>query len=352
MPPCTCSPTACRRGARAGWTAAGAVLAGAVLRGAVRRRRVAGRGVLELLRTDRGAAHLRSVRCECWSRLAAAALALAFVYTRAAGRETRVSGALGVAALLALLALGVPIGVAMGLVGLVGLTLLLGPEPALIKSSVVLFETVTRYELGVLPLFLLMAHLCFAAGASRDFFDAAAQLRRPPARRPGARDHRRLRRVRRGQRLEPGDRGHDRPDRPAGDAPARLFRPLRHRLGRGRRHARLADAALGRAHRLRHHRRTIDRQAVHRRDHSGRSRRRCSTWWRSWLLCRIRPRHRAAIAARPVARTGQGHAARAGSRGTRGHRARGHRHRLVHAHRSGLDRRDAGAGVCARCASA
>jgi tripartite ATP-independent transporter DctM subunit len=87
-----------------------------------------------------------------------------------------VSGVLGVTALLVLLMLGVPIGVAMGLVGLVGMTLLLGPEPALIKSSVVLFETVTRFELGVLPLFLLMAHLCFVAGASRDFFGAAASL--------------------------------------------------------------------------------------------------------------------------------------------------------------------------------
>ena len=86
------------------------------------------------------------------------------------------SGALGVVALLALLAGGVPIGVAMGLVGLVGMALLLGPEPALIKSSVVFFETVTRFELGVLPLFLLMAHLCFAAGASRDFFSAAASM--------------------------------------------------------------------------------------------------------------------------------------------------------------------------------
>jgi tripartite ATP-independent transporter DctM subunit len=86
------------------------------------------------------------------------------------------SGALGVGALLALLALGVPIGVAMGLVGLVGMTLLLGVEPALIKGSVVFFETVTRFELGVLPLFLLMANLCFAAGASRDFFSAAASV--------------------------------------------------------------------------------------------------------------------------------------------------------------------------------
>lgn len=86
------------------------------------------------------------------------------------------SGAIGVIALLVLLTLGVPIGVAMGMVGMVGLILLVGFEPAVIKSGVVLFETVSRYELGVLPLFLLMAHLCFAAGASRDFFDAAARI--------------------------------------------------------------------------------------------------------------------------------------------------------------------------------
>lgn len=86
------------------------------------------------------------------------------------------NGAIGVIALLILLTLGVPIGVAMGLVGLTGLILMLGFEPALIKSGVVLFETVTKYELGVLPMFLLMAHICFVAGASRDFFDAAARM--------------------------------------------------------------------------------------------------------------------------------------------------------------------------------
>jgi len=86
------------------------------------------------------------------------------------------NGALGVIALLGLLTMGVPIGVAMGLVGIVGLTLLVGFEPALIKSGVVFFETYSRHELGVLPLFLFMAHICFAAGASRDFFDAAAKL--------------------------------------------------------------------------------------------------------------------------------------------------------------------------------
>jgi len=63
-------------------------------------------------------------------------------------------GLIGVCVLLVLLSVGVPIGVAMGLVGLVGMCALLGIEPALIKSGVVLFESVSRYELGVLPLFL------------------------------------------------------------------------------------------------------------------------------------------------------------------------------------------------------
>jgi tripartite ATP-independent transporter DctM subunit len=90
--------------------------------------------------------------------------------------DSPLTGLAGVAALLLALTGGVPIGVALGLVGMTGLTLMLGLEPALIKSSVILFDTLSRYELGVLPLFLLMAHLCFAANASRDFFDAAARM--------------------------------------------------------------------------------------------------------------------------------------------------------------------------------
>ena len=83
-------------------------------------------------------------------------------------------GLAGIACLLGLLTLGVPIGASLGLVGLAGLALMISPEAAIIKLGVISFETVSRYELGVLPLFLLMAHICFAAGASRDFFSAAA----------------------------------------------------------------------------------------------------------------------------------------------------------------------------------
>jgi len=82
----------------------------------------------------------------------------------------------GIVLLLGLLTLGVPIGVSLALVGIGGLALLISPEAALIKSGVVSFEAISKYELGVLPLFLLMAHFCFAAGASRDFFEAAARF--------------------------------------------------------------------------------------------------------------------------------------------------------------------------------
>ena len=85
------------------------------------------------------------------------------------------TGLLGIVILLLLLLLGMPIGVALGLVGLGGLTLVLGFEPALIKSGDLVIETLTRYELGTLPLFMLMAHLCFSSDASRDLFDAAAR---------------------------------------------------------------------------------------------------------------------------------------------------------------------------------
>jgi C4-dicarboxylate transporter DctM subunit len=90
--------------------------------------------------------------------------------------DSPIIGLAGVLMLLAALTAGIPIGVALGVVGVGGLILILGLEPALIKSGVILFDTLSSYELGVLPLFLLMAHICFKAGASRDFFDAAARF--------------------------------------------------------------------------------------------------------------------------------------------------------------------------------
>ena len=89
---------------------------------------------------------------------------------------TPATGLVGIIVLLAVLLLGGRIGVALGLVGIGGLALILGPEAALIKSGVVLIEVLTKYELGTLPLFLFMAHIFFSIDASRDLFDAAAKM--------------------------------------------------------------------------------------------------------------------------------------------------------------------------------
>jgi len=78
--------------------------------------------------------------------------------------------------LLLILLAGIPIGASLALVGIAGLSIIISPEAALIKTGAIAFDTVSRYELGVLPLFMLMAQLCFAAGASADFFDMAARM--------------------------------------------------------------------------------------------------------------------------------------------------------------------------------
>ncbi|MEO7687945.1 MAG: TRAP transporter large permease subunit, partial [Sphingomonas sp.] len=85
-------------------------------------------------------------------------------------------GVIAFVVLLLILLGGIPIGAALTLVGMAGLAIIISPEAALIKSGVVAFDAVSRYELGVLPLFMLMAQICFAAGASGDFFDMAAKF--------------------------------------------------------------------------------------------------------------------------------------------------------------------------------
>jgi tripartite ATP-independent transporter DctM subunit len=90
--------------------------------------------------------------------------------------DTPGTGLIGIIVLLALLLLGGRIGAVLGAVGIGGLALVLGVEAALIKAGVVVIDTLTRYELGTLPLFLFMAHIFFSIDASRDLFDAAAKL--------------------------------------------------------------------------------------------------------------------------------------------------------------------------------
>src|SRR5690606_17421731 len=136
-------------------------------------------GSLARSRGERAARH--SVSAAAHRRRAHAARAFRAVAQGRAGSEDALIGEpslglAGVVVLLVLLLTGMPIGIALGITGLGGLILTLGLEPALIKSGVLVFETMSRYELGTLPLFMLMAHLCFIAGASGDFFGFASRL--------------------------------------------------------------------------------------------------------------------------------------------------------------------------------
>src|SRR5437762_9262526 len=79
----------------------------------------------------------------------------------------------GFVALFALMLLRVPVGMAMGLVGVSGFTYLVGGSPALKLVGQTSMRTVTDYTFGVIPMFLLMGTFVSNSGMSRDLFRAA-----------------------------------------------------------------------------------------------------------------------------------------------------------------------------------
>jgi C4-dicarboxylate transporter DctM subunit len=81
-------------------------------------------------------------------------------------------GLLGFAAMFVLMALRMPIAVAMGLVGFVGLGLMRS-WPAAMSSTAGEFTGIGSYTLSVVPLFVLMGNFVTRAGMSRDLYQAA-----------------------------------------------------------------------------------------------------------------------------------------------------------------------------------
>ena len=79
---------------------------------------------------------------------------------------------LGFAGMFALMALRVPIGVAMGIVGVLGFAALSGLGPALNLLGNVPLSVLTDYNLSVIPMFILMGAFASHAGMSRELFDA------------------------------------------------------------------------------------------------------------------------------------------------------------------------------------
>ena len=83
---------------------------------------------------------------------------------------------LGFFALFALMLLRVPVGMAMGLVGVTGYASIVGIGPALKLVGQTSMRTVTDYTFGVIPMFMLMGSLVSVSGVSRELFKAANSL--------------------------------------------------------------------------------------------------------------------------------------------------------------------------------
>ena len=80
---------------------------------------------------------------------------------------------IGFLVLFALMLLRVPVGMAMGLVGVTGFGYIVGGIPALKMVGQTSMRTVTDYTFGVIPMFLLMGAFVSNSGMSRELFSAA-----------------------------------------------------------------------------------------------------------------------------------------------------------------------------------
>src|SRR6187455_349063 len=79
----------------------------------------------------------------------------------------------GFVALFVLMLLRVPVGMAMGLVGVTGFGYMVGSGPALKMVGQTSMRTVTDWNFAVVPLFLLMGSFATTSGMSRELFRAA-----------------------------------------------------------------------------------------------------------------------------------------------------------------------------------
>jgi C4-dicarboxylate transporter DctM subunit len=81
------------------------------------------------------------------------------------------AGILGIALLLVLFLLRMPVAFAMAFVGFVGFAYLSGPGPALTLLAQDIYQAFSSYPLSVIPLFILMGSFAFASGISKRLFD-------------------------------------------------------------------------------------------------------------------------------------------------------------------------------------
>ena len=80
---------------------------------------------------------------------------------------------IGFGAVFVLALLRIPLAVAMGLVGVIGLGLLRGWPPTMANAAQVVYDTGFAYTLSVVPLFILMGNFVARAGLAHELFRAA-----------------------------------------------------------------------------------------------------------------------------------------------------------------------------------
>ncbi len=83
------------------------------------------------------------------------------------------AGIVVVGLLFAFLAVGVHIGVALGLCGFLGIYLSVGPDAAYAQLGTIPFSTTNSFTLAVIPLFILMGSFATVAALTTDLFRAA-----------------------------------------------------------------------------------------------------------------------------------------------------------------------------------
>jgi C4-dicarboxylate transporter, DctM subunit len=83
------------------------------------------------------------------------------------------TGLLVAVVLFAMLGLGVHIGIALGLAGVLGTYLAIGPDAAWAQLATIPFSTTNSFTLAVIPLFILMGSLATQAGLTTDLYRAA-----------------------------------------------------------------------------------------------------------------------------------------------------------------------------------
>jgi len=82
------------------------------------------------------------------------------------------AGLLSFVIMFVLLLIGVPIGFAMGLAGLFGMSIIIGWQPAFSLFGTTAFETTVTYDLSIVPLFVLMGSMASRSGLSQELYEA------------------------------------------------------------------------------------------------------------------------------------------------------------------------------------